>query len=165
MARYHPLDLSTQLCYLFDSRKVRVEDFAKESGCSAGYIEALTNKPGTKIDWATRHAVGKALSHFHRLFPDTRPPSQYEMEQHRLRLVSEPDNDRREGTPRGVREEPDGPPGIRVFKSIDSQGVWAEERRYRADDVTRQVERRILLGMEAYLDTVDPVELSDTGDT
>ena len=130
-----------------------------------GYIEALTNKPGTRIDWATRHAVGKALSHFHRLFPDTRPISEYEMEQRRLKLVTEADNETREGTPRGVIETPNPPPGLREFKSINSKGEWEEERRYRSERVTRQIERRILLGMESYLDAVDPVELSGTGDT
>jgi hypothetical protein len=165
MARYNPLDLSTQLCHLFDSRKVRIEEFSRESGCSAEYIERLTNRPATKIDWATRHAVGKALSHYHRLFPDTRPPSQYDMEQRRLRLVDEADNELREGTPRGVFEEPDAPPGTRIFKSIGSDGIRRERREVLASDLSRQTERRIRMGMEAYLDFVDPVELTETGDT
>lgn len=165
MARYNPLDLSTQLCALFDSKCVTIEQFAEESHCPASYIEALTTNPGTRIDWATRHEIGKALSKFHRQYPATRPISEYDLEQRRLKLVKEADNDVREGTPRGVEEVPNAPPGLRVFKSINSRGEWEEERSYRAERVTRQVERRILLGMEMYLDTVDPVSGSITSES
>lgn len=165
MAIYRPTELSTQLCYLFDSKKVTIPEFAAESGCSADYIVAVTNKPGTRIDWATKHAIGKALSHYYRLFPEVRPPSLYEMEQRRLQLVSEPVGDERKGTDRGVFEEPFPPAGCMTFISVDSRGNFVERREYVAAHVTRQIKRRIILGMEAYLDTVDPLSESITADT
>lgn len=155
--RYRPHDLSTQLCYLVDSKKVTLGDIAKHSGCSVEYIEKLTNRPGTKIDWPTRHVVGKAIAHFHRMFPETRPPSEYDMEQRRLKLVADVDGEEWNGTKRGVFEESDPPAGMRVFRSFTSTGRFCERREYMAADMTKQVERRIVLGMELFLDTVDPI--------
>ena len=140
-----------------DSRKVTLEDIAQVSGCPVKYIEALTNKPGTRIDWATRHAVGKAISHFHRMFPETRPLSEYQMEQRRLKLVSEVEGDEWTGTKRGVFEEPCPSPGMRVFRSIKASGEFCERREVQGADLTKQRVHRILLGMERYLDDVDPV--------
>lgn len=166
MAVYRPHEISTLLCYLFDAKPavISIDDFAKLVSLNPEYVEKLTNKPATKIDGPTRYQLGKVIAAFHRKYPRTKPPSEYEFEQRRLKLVSEADNDTRIGTPRCVREEPDPPPGMRSFKSIDSNGEFVEQRWYRREHVTRQAELRIRMGMEIFLDFINPVEDTMSGE-
>jgi len=156
------------LCRLFDSGRCSVDELAKLVQLKPLYIEKLAKSDMVRVDSETRLRIGKVLSAFHRAFPETKPPSEYEFEKHRkLKLVTDINGAiARAGTPRGVFEEDDAPPGVRIFKSIDSQGVRRERREVLATDVTRAIARRILRGLEMYLDQVDPVvEAVHTGDT
>ena len=164
MAHYRPNKLTTWLCAALDSRKDTLEEIARESNLSPAYIERLANNPATPVDGAIRMDLVKLLGRYHRLFPETRPPSVYEFAQHQLRIVTEAGDGERKGTPRGVGEEPDPPPGMRIFKSTDSRGRFVERREYLKANLSKQLVRRIQLGMEAYLDVVDPVESSVIGD-
>lgn len=154
------------LCYLFDSRRETVEGFARRLNLNPEYVARLTNNPRTRIDGQTRLDVVKLLGAFHRRYPETKPPSEYEFYQRKLKLVEESDAPMpAKGTQRRIEEDPDPMGAVRVFRSFDSNGVVREERRYLASDVTRQVKRRILLGMELYLDEIDSVAtiVSDSG--
>lgn len=163
--RYRPLEISTQLCYLFDSRKCSVDEFAETLHLDPRYVERLARDSKAAIDGAVRLDIVRLLRNYHRQYPETKPPSEYEMARRQLKLVEEADSTERKGTPRGVFEDSNPPYGTRIFKSIDDRGICREQRLYMASDVSRQVERRILLGMELYLDAVNPMTESVTGDT
>lgn len=164
MAAYRPHHISTWLCALLDSKRATVNEIADRLRLTPEYIERLANNPKTPVDGAVRLDLVRLIGSYHRRFPETRPPSEYEFHQRKLRLVEEAEEDERQGSLRGVAEEPDPPPGMRIFKSTTSRGAFVERREYLSANLSKQLVRRILLGMEAYLDVVEPVETTVTAD-
>jgi hypothetical protein len=164
LAVYRPRHISTWLCALLDSKRATVEDIAKATHLTPAYIERLANNPATPIDGSTRMDLVRLIGTYHRKYPETRPLSEYEFYQRKLKLVDEAEDGERKGSLRGVEEDPRVPSGLRVFKGCDSSGAVREMRIYMASDVSRRIEQRILLGMELYLDSVEPVARIVTGE-
>lgn len=155
MAQYLPHQISTQLCWLFDSGRCTVDQFAKLVEEPRDLIVRVTNNPGAKITPELRLRMGRILASWHRQYPETKPPTQYEFEQRRnLRLVTEAAAaNGREGTPRGVFEDRDCFPAVRAFTVIDSKGQCLMRVEMAASLATPAFEQRLV----RWLNKADPI--------